>query len=268
MRLGLFHLLLFSFALVPMGNATPHSRPSSLAILDLKSPTSTPWLGTAVAEAVRVKLSGVDGIRLVEREAMKPLLTAKSEGKPSPEMIGAEYLLTGTVQLIGDWGAPDAKLRITAKVLCSQSAILHGDRAIIVDAAVSDLFTVETELAERLCKAVASSPGKAQLTYREAHSLTAKQAFAEGLQFSLLAKRGQTGSQALLHKAIQRFRQAQRENEGHFYAQAHHYETEAREKLAAFQNDASAAAAMRETTIKQFREDAANAAPALFDLGR
>ncbi|MHC4886682.1 MAG: hypothetical protein ACYTGH_16515, partial [Planctomycetota bacterium] len=124
-------LLLYSLT-APFTQAGEPSRIRTLAILDLKSPEAVPWLGTAVAEAVRVKLNGVDGIRLVEREAMKPLVTATKDNEVSPERVGAEYLLTGSVQLIGGWGSPDAKVRISAKVVTTQTAQLENREAIVL----------------------------------------------------------------------------------------------------------------------------------------
>jgi len=72
----------------------------------------------------------------------------------------------------------------------------------------------------------------------------------------------------LLEDAARLFRQAQKENEGTFFARAHTCEGRARERLAQVQMDDFAAKTIREQTVVQFRQDAADAAPAFYDLGR
>ncbi|MCX7933764.1 MAG: PQQ-like beta-propeller repeat protein, partial [Planctomycetota bacterium] len=71
----------------------------------------------------------------------------------------------------------------------------------------------------------------------------------------------------LLEDAVRLFRQAQEANEGAFFARAHNYEGRARELLAQAQADDAAARQVREATVAQFRQDAADAAPAFYDLG-
>ncbi|MHC4885157.1 MAG: tetratricopeptide repeat protein [Planctomycetota bacterium] len=71
-----------------------------------------------------------------------------------------------------------------------------------------------------------------------------------------------------LRQAIKRLRAAQEANEGHFYAQAHHHEATLRETLATLEANQGESARIRQETIDQFRKDAGNAAPALFNLGR
>ncbi len=281
------------------------SPPLRLAVLDLDSPANLPWLGPAVSAAIRTKLVGLEGVTLLERERIDEILLAKKDQPLTPAMLGTDYLLRGSVQFVGTWPDENAKVRINAGIVSAKTAKMKSDATFVIDGTVKNLFDLETDLATRFAKAVGKEPAQLLVRYRESKNLKAKRFFGEGLlklraseviitetrATSDAAKdKGAAGEEvpgesaspvsqslapekrvkvdALLRDAVVLFRQAQRENEGHFFARAHTYEGRARELLAMSQADDAQAQAVRDETVKQFRADAAEAAPALYDLGR
>ncbi|MHC4885140.1 MAG: hypothetical protein ACYTGH_08660 [Planctomycetota bacterium] len=236
-----------------------------LAVLDLQAPEASPWLGPAVAEAVSVKLAGVKGVTLIERERVEEAVAAARGAELTPKFLGADAILTGSIQVVGAFGSK-AKLRISAKVVAADSAKLKGEAAFVLDGVGAELFALESKLATRFCQVLGREASALQLDYREEQNLKAKQLFAEGLAH-LRASRGE-GRDEELSQAVKAFRTAQKRNEGAFYARAHSYEGRARERLAAAQQDDAKAKAIREETVALFRNDAATAAPAFYDLGR
>ncbi len=269
---------------VPAGTtlhaAEAQQRPVRIAVLDLKSPAATPWLGPAVSEAVAVKLAGVAGVTLVERDKVRALL-ATAEGEAiTPRLLGADALLTGSVQLAGTWPDKTAKIRLSATIVAAETARIQGDASFVLEGTVGELFRLESQLAERFAKTIGKEPTVLQVDYREERNLEAKQFFGQALVLletarDILAKpKGEAPRNGVqspiehLTSAIPLFRQAQQANAGAFYARAHHYEGRARELLARAQADDAAAQTIREETVEQFRQDAADAAPAFYDLGR
>ncbi|MHC4887399.1 MAG: outer membrane protein assembly factor BamB family protein, partial [Planctomycetota bacterium] len=254
------HLLapLLLLLTLPLSAAPKPKPPIRVAVLDLQAPTTSPWLGPAVAEAVAAKLAGVKGVTLVEREKVETIVVAAKGGEVTPKLLGVDAILTGAVQVVGAFG-DKAKVRISVKVVAVASAKLKGNAAFVLDGTGAELFALESKLATRFCQALGREATALQLDYREEQNFKAKQHFAEGI--SLLVKGDH-------RNAIAQFRAAQKANEGAFYARAHSYEGRAREALATAQKDDAAAKAIRAETVAQFRKDAATAAPAFYDLGR
>ncbi len=278
---------------LPLGGAEKGPRPARIAVLDLKSPAATPWLGPAVSEAVAVKLAGVAGVTLVERDKVRAVL-ATAEGEAiTPRLLGADALLTGSIQLAGKWPDKTAKIRLSATTVAVETARIEGAASFVLDGTVGELFTLESQLAERFAKTIGKEPTVLQIDYREERNLEAKRLFGQALvllekarealaretEGRASARSQRTTSDTVLQKqdpppagklrnAIRLSRQAQQANAGAFFARAHHYEGRARELLARAQTDDAAAKEIRERTVEQFRQDAADAAPAFYDLGR
>jgi tetratricopeptide (TPR) repeat protein len=174
---------------------------------------------------------------------------------------------------MGGWETLDSRLRLTCKVIASQSAQVHGDAAVVIDGTVGELFRMEEDLAGRFLRALGREVLRPAVLYREAQSLNARKLFGEGLEALRSAHKSQQSDSkedALrdVGAAIDFLRKAQETNEGVFFARAHHYEATARELRARCQKDEEAVQAVRVETIRQFRRDAGKAAPAFFDLGR
>ncbi|MHC4885138.1 MAG: hypothetical protein ACYTGH_08650, partial [Planctomycetota bacterium] len=248
--------------------ATPKMKQVRVAVVDLKAPTSVPWLGTAVREALAVKLAGVKGVELLERERMDTLLAAAKGREVTPQLLGVQVLLTGQVQVLGTFGTEAAQVQLSVKAVSAQTGVIDGDGTLLVRGRGATLFALETDLARKLCAAMGITPQAAQVEYREAQNLPACQRFAEGVCLVERARTHEAERIELLEQSIELLRAAQKGNDGSYYAGAHTWEGRARERLAQAQKDDAAAAKVREATILQFRADAGEAAPAFYDLAK
>lgn len=258
--------------------------PVRLALLDLRSPQRIAWLGPAVREALAAKLAGLDALQILEREEVESLLASHTglESPPAPSMLGAQYVLTGSVQVLGEWGQPDARVRINASIASTETAQVHGDGAFVLDGTIGGIFELETELATRLVRAVGEEPQLRILQRRESRSLRSREHFGRGLRALRAARaalgrteegapfsaEGRERARPLLETAASSFRAAQETNRGAFFATEHRYESDARELLARCQPDREATRRVRSETVERFRRDAAEAAPAFYNLGR
>ena len=257
------------------GEATSKLR---LAILDFDSPTSTPWLGVAVAEALAVKLGGLETVTILERRNVDEVLL--SDAEPTPTRLGADVVITGHVQLVGAWEAPDSRMRISVKLVSSATGAIKDGDTQVVDGAAGAIFDLETELGKRISTCLKLDAPFRVLEYHEARTTLSKQLFGEGIALWKRAKAKIHAANAspdpetkkeiltLLSEATGKFRTAQKKNTGAFFARAHSYEGVVREKTAEQQQTDAHAAKVRQGTLEQFRKDAAAAAPALYDLGR
>jgi len=223
------HLIVTIFAFCPLAFASarswageptkPAAPPVRVAVLDFQCPQATPWLGPAVAEALNVKLAGLDGVTLLERQRIREILLAAGQGAkastpakaaegtkgtgdgvapsaPLPaegaapvepdagkilKLLGVEFLLTGTVQLVGEWPNPETKIRLSAKVVSSETAKIQGDAAFVADGTLKDFFGLETQLAEKFAKTMGKEAPALQIEYHEEKNLMALKLFGEGL---------------------------------------------------------------------------------------
>ncbi len=243
-------------------------------------------VGGAVAEALAVKLAGLDTVTLLERQRIRAV-TASRENV-TPEMLGVDALVTGSVQLVGEWDDPASRLRVTVNLVMAESGQIQGQASHTADGTVGGVFQLEADVAHIIATRLGLEPTTLAMDYREEETPLAKRHFGEGLQFLEQAAALEEAAHAhaqehrapgltdtdraailpVLELAIAKLREAEQQNGDVFYSRAHHYEGRARERLAALQADDAQAKAVREATVRQFRRDAADAASAFFDLGR
>lgn len=251
-------LLCFFFSQVPAGE----SGALRIAILDFAAPAKAAWLGPAVAESLTGRLADCRGISLMERDKLLYLKQAAL----TPKVLGVNRIVTGQVQLDGPVADRETSLRLSVRLIASETGAIASAESLIVSGKVGDLLKLETQLAGRLAESLKGKATAPQLSYHEPRTFNARQQFGAGLLALQQAEAEE--KEGHLKQAIRLLRQAQVDNKGVFFARAHHYETLARERLAKAQVSDEAAKAVRKETVKQFETDAAGAAPALFDLGR
>lgn len=245
-----------------------------IAILDFKSPTKAPWLGAALSESLITRLLSVRNLRIVERKQINKLISSVKNSDITAKMVGCDYLLTGSVQVIGELKNKASKVRLSTRLISAETGSIKQDSAIIINGNGNDLFALESELAEKLGNAIGTPLTLSQSQYHEEQSYLAKQYFGEGLlkldfaETDILNNQADESTLGTLQEAVGLFRKAQKENQGIFYSRAHHYEAYSRELIANQEKDKINADRIRNATIEQFRKDAGRAAPAFYDLGR
>lgn len=250
--------------------ADPHLRvPAAqqrlaVGILDLDAPSSQAWLGAAVAEAVYTKLLDVPGLQLVERQRLREML---GQGTPmEPRKLGCAVLVTGTIQHSGVW--PAGRLRVALKLIAAENGLVLGGGSVILEEDAAELFRLEDELARRMGQALSRPLSGAELARRNGLTLSSEEQFGLALmKMAAAAATDKVQARTLAQEAAEHFRQAQKRN-GAFFPAAHAGETRARELLAQMQDDPQKMGEIRSQTVALFRADVAQAAPALYGLGR
>ncbi len=269
-RMGLLSVLVLA-GIVCAGAADDSlQRPFRLAVLPLEAPAEHPWLGQAVAETLIMKLSGLDRLVLVERARIDEVLAATPRDSIAPSLLGADGLVTGSVQLDGDWDDPDARIRVTLHVVQAETGATNPAGAMVQDGRVRNLFAMETALARAAADRLQLESNHAALARRCVRSRDGLRTLGIGRQALLDARRSASEEEARRHLqiAIRNLRQAQAEYGGGFFARAHQLEAEARERLACRQPGDGKRRTVRAQTVQIFRNDAAEAAPAFYDFGR
>ena len=263
----------FFLLLIPLLSAFSQNQAvlRSVAVLrfELRSAsTENDWLGFGFAETLTSKLGMVDGLMVMERTKLFELLSIAGKSEPLDEtqvsageeyarIIGAEYLLIGSVQVVGSYKNTSTAIKVNARIIKTSSAEITGNMAFSVSGTVQEIFELQTQLATRFCEVIGAPAGLAELRYEDAQSIDAQQWYGRGLQAFYESNYAQ---------AITCFRRAINQNEGVFYAAAHTMEGMARQKQIDRANAADKQT-YKQQYLDQFRKDAGEASPAFYDLG-
>src|SRR5262249_42190049 len=117
----------------------------TLAVLPLANLSGNPsndYLGVGVAETLISDLAGVSGITVVSRTA--PCNSAGRDLARIAHDLGVSFVVEGAVQ------QNDGLLKVTARLVRADGSVVWGGS---YEGAGADLFSIETQLAERLVEA-------------------------------------------------------------------------------------------------------------------
>jgi len=230
------------------------------------------WLSAGISDTLIAKFTGTKGIRVLEREKLAELANVKfsilndeltpSDRKPNTEnrtqaakhlsLLSAQYLLVGSYSVAGE------QIRINARIVHAETAKINGDTTLSVKGKIADIFALETELAEKFTKACNLEVAYNKLSYTEGRSPLSYEIFNRGKVFY---------AEGQYSASIDAFVKAQQQNDGFYFAEAHTWEGKARIALGNSTDDQSAKKKVQQDHVKKFEADAAEAAPAFYDLG-
>jgi len=230
------------------------------------------WLSAGISDTLIAKFTGNKGIRVVERERLASLTNVKfsmlndelspSYRKSNTEnrkqvakqlsLLNAQYLLVGSYTILGE------QIKINARIVHAETAKINGATALTVRGKVADIFALETELAEKFAKACNLEVAYNKLSYTDGRNTASYELFNRGKMF--FADGNYAG-------AIDAFIKSQQQNDGFYFAEAHTWEGKARIALANVTNDKTQKDKIQKDHVKKFEKDAAEAAPAFYDLG-
>ncbi len=152
---------------VPGATVTPPSRPI-IAVLPLANLTGDPandYIGIGIADALTTSLSRLSSVSVVSRETARDSARRTTEPSRLARELGVSLLVQGSLQRVGD------RLRVDAKVIRDDGTIAV---AVESEAAMSDLLTVERQLADRLVEVLRVAVSGAERR-QLARSLTSSQ---------------------------------------------------------------------------------------------
>jgi len=167
-------------------------------------------------------------------------------------LLNAQYLLVGSYTIVGE------QIRVNARIVHAETAKINGDTALSVKGKISDIFALETELAEKFAKACNLEIAYNKLSYTDGRNTASYELFNRGKMFFADGKYAES---------VDSFVKSQQQNDGFYFAEAHTWEGKARIALANSTDDQSTKLKVQQAHVAKFEADAAEAAPAFYDLG-
>jgi serine/threonine protein kinase/Tfp pilus assembly protein PilF len=137
--------------------AAADSEPGGIAVLpfsDLSGDPENVYFSDGITEDILTRLSAIAELRVISRTSVMPYRATTKSLQQIGEELGVDHILEGSVQRSGD------RLRISAKLIEART-----DRPLWAesyDHGVTDLFLVQSEIAERIAAALRAelSPGE------------------------------------------------------------------------------------------------------------
>lgn len=149
------------------------------------------WIGAGFAETLTNKLSAVESsLQLIERRRVADILRAQGitqerveqrESQHVGSMLGVDYLVLGSVQLLGTLDSPDSPVRVNTRVVRVETGEIVAGQSLTMDGRVDGLFDLQSDLALKCCEILNVQPlmGEKQLMLRsETRSLEAYRFFS------------------------------------------------------------------------------------------
>jgi serine/threonine-protein kinase len=163
------------------------------------------YFADGITDAVRGKLTALSGLRVTARTSSSQYRTTRKSPQQIGKELGVQYLLTGTVR----WQkAPDggSRVQVSPELIEASSAAAKWQAPF--DAAMTDMFKVQGDIAERVAGALDVALGAKEyqiLAEKPTQIFGAYDAFLKGEE---LSGRGSGAGPTTLHRAVGHYRQA------------------------------------------------------------
>jgi len=274
-------LFFFSFLYWNVCFSAQNNKFATIAILPFECQASKDyhWLSSGITDSLIAKFSKVDGITVVEREKLLPLLEIISNNaKPiSPDqvsLINADYLLLGSFSVINE------SIRINARVVSSNNSTILANAVFSCSGKFADIFTLQTLVAQKFASICSLEIPQKRISYSIGKTNLSLQLYTEGIKFFRKAKGSKylkgkideaidlmASDHAILKQSTELFVKAQQTNSGFFFPEAHAWEGSARIAAANSVIDHKQKKSLQQQHIDKFKLDSIKAAPAFYDLG-
>jgi TolB-like protein len=163
------------------------------------------YFADGITEAIRGKLTGLPNLQVTARSSSNEYKKTTESPQQIGQELGVQYLLTGTVR----WEKrPDgtSRVQVTPELIQVMSAAAKWQQPF--DAALTDVFQVQGEIAGRVAQALGVALGtgdREQLAEKPTTNLAAYEAFLKGEQISQNLGGGEP---ATLRQAVGYYEQA------------------------------------------------------------
>jgi TolB-like protein/Flp pilus assembly protein TadD len=162
------------------------------------------YFADGVTDEIRGKLAGLPGLQVTARSSSSQYKRTEKSPAEIGRELGVDYLLTGTVRW--EKGAGGNRVRVSPELIRVANGSSRWQQPF--DAALSDVFQVQADIAGRVAEALnlaLEAPKQQQLAERPTTSLAAYDAFLKGEE----AAQGIWGvNPSELRRAAQNFEQA------------------------------------------------------------
>ena len=166
------------------------------------------YFADGVANEIRTKLAGVEGLEVIARGSSAEYRNTSKRPEQIARELGADYLLTATVQWAKVPGGP-SRVRVSPELVDAtpghKPSTRWGER---FDAALTDVFQVQADIAGKVANALdlaLADSARRALTLKPTDNLAAYDAFLKG---EAAAQALSTVDQASLRRAAGFYRQA------------------------------------------------------------
>jgi eukaryotic-like serine/threonine-protein kinase len=183
------------------------TRVTRIAVLPFENlgDSADAYFGDGVADAVRGKLTALRGLEVIARASSMEYRQTRKSPKEVARELGVHYLLTGTVRWAKTPNGQD-RVQVTPELIEPSTAAAKWEQPF--DAALTDIFQVQAEIAERVAQALdvaLSETEHRSLVEKPTRTLNAYDAFLKGEE---LWTRGSGGDLQELRQAASHYQQA------------------------------------------------------------
>ncbi len=193
----------------PHVSVRPTTGPKRVAVLPFENVGSAEddYFADGVSDEIRTKLTTLPGVQVIARGSSTPYKKTTKTPKEIAKELDVEYLLTATVR----WqkGAGAERVHVTPELIeVSGSGSPTSKWQQPFDAALTDVFQVQSDIASRVASALGVALGagqEKQLSEKPTQNLAAYDAFLKGEEVS---KSLAVGDAANLRKALGYYEQA------------------------------------------------------------
>lgn len=174
--------------------------PRSIAVLPFANLSADPenaYLADGMAEEILNVLARVEGLKVVSRTSSFSLRDQRLGVREIGRQLGVAHVLDGSVRRQDDW------LRITAQLVSvdSDQQVWSGS----FDRRLTDVFTLQEEIAQAVTDALADSLGVRRVEVRRAtDDLLAYELYLRGRQLFALRGANLPAARTLLEQAVER----------------------------------------------------------------
>jgi eukaryotic-like serine/threonine-protein kinase len=180
-------LLLALGLVVAWLRARPHAEaggPKRLAVLPFENlgRPEDGYFADGVTDEVRGKLATLPGLEVIARTSSVQYKETTKSPRQIGQELGVDYLLTGTVRWDKDAGGP-SRVRVSPELVQVSTASTRWQAPF--DAALTDVFQVQADVAARVAEALGVALGageRERLSERPTENLAAYDAFLRGEQ--------------------------------------------------------------------------------------
>ncbi len=185
----LFLSVLFAWRRSRMGAEASDRGPKRLAVLPFENlgDSADAYFADGITNEVRGKLSQIAGLAVIARASSNDYRKATKAPQQIAHELGADYLLTATVQWQKSPGAL-SRVRVSAELVRVEAGAAPTTRwQQPFDAALTDVFQVQTDIASKVAGALNVALGEGErrvLSQRPTASLAAYDAYVRGEEIS------------------------------------------------------------------------------------
>jgi DNA-binding SARP family transcriptional activator/TolB-like protein len=164
----------------------PAEGPRRLAVLPFENLGSSEqgYVIDGIADAIRGKLTSIPGLLVTARSSSNQYRTTSRSPRQIGEELGVDYLLMGTVRWVEAAGGT-SRVQVTPELIRVSSETAEWEQPF--DAAFTDVFAVEAEIAGRVAAALnlaLEDTARRRLAERPTANLAAYDAFLRGEEIS------------------------------------------------------------------------------------